>query len=220
MPSQHHGYHRLQDRKSMIRQRTRKLKISHLNTQSISNKLDQLKHFLASAQVDIMSVNETWLKPSTPLIIDNYQVIRQDRQTSGGGGVCFIIHNSLCFSRIEVPGSTDTESVTIQLHNCIRGNKDLFISPIYNPPKKEINSIFLKNILALGEHVLIVGDLNAHHTAWLSNTSNKSGVNIYELLTENECVMLNNEDATYESQSNPDYKAILDLALSSEHLFP
>lgn len=204
----------------MIRQRTRKLKISHLNTQSISNKLDQLKHFLASAQVDIMSVNETWLKPSTPLIIDNYQVIRQDRQTSGGGGVCFIIHNSLCFSRIEVPGSTDTESVTIQLHNCIRGNKDLFISTIYNPPKKEINSIFLKNILALGEHVLIVGDLNAHHTAWLSNTSNKSGVNIYELLTENECVMLNNEDATYESQSNPDYKAILDLALSSEHLFP
>jgi len=204
----------------MSAHRPRKIRISHLNAQSISNKLDQLKHFMATEKVDIMSVNESWLKPSTQLIIDNHQVVRHDRQLSGGGGVCLIIHNSLCFSKIEVPGSTDAESVTIKLHNCIRGEKDLYISTIYNPPQKEVNSLFLKNILALGEHVVIVGDLNAHHTAWLSKATNKSGLNIHELLSENECVMLNNEDATYEPLHRPDYKAILDLALCSEQLVP
>ena len=126
----------------MNRQRTRKLKICHLNAQSINNKIELLKNFLASAQVDIMLVNETWLNPSTNIVIENYKIVRNDRIQSRGGGVCIIIHNSICFSEINIPGSIGTESVTVRLHDCIRGKHDLLISSLYNPPQTNINSIF------------------------------------------------------------------------------
>jgi hypothetical protein len=75
----------------MNRQRTRKLKICLLNAQLINNKLELLKNFLAKAQVDIMLVNETWFKPSTSIVIENYKIVRNDRIHSKGGGVCIIV---------------------------------------------------------------------------------------------------------------------------------
>ena len=181
----------------MNRQQTRTLRISHLNIQSIYNKLDQLKHYLATSRIDIMSINETWLKPTSTIAIDNYRIVRNDRLHSGGGGVCLIIHNSICFSTISIPGSIGTESVTVRLHDCIRGKKDLIITTIYNPPLNNINSAFFNSVLDQEDHVLILGDLNAHHSAWHSDKTNNSGQTIYELLNENKIVMLNNEEPTY-----------------------
>jgi hypothetical protein len=70
----------------------------------------------------------------------------------------------------------------------------------------------------LGKNVLVLGDLNAHHPAWSSNTSNKSGEAIYELLGNNIITMLNNNEATYEPLHRLHYKAILDFALCSPEL--
>ena len=204
----------------MNRQPTRTIRISHLNIQSLNNKIDQLKNYLATSRIDIMSINETWLKPTTTLAIDNYRIVRNDRLQTGGGGVCLITHNSICFSTISIPGSIGTESVTVRLHDCIRGKKDLIITSFYNPPNNNINPVFLKSVLDQDDHVLILGDLNAHHPAWLSDKTNNSGDKIYELLSENKIVMLNNEEPTYEPQHRPDYKAIIDFALCTEQLYP
>ena len=167
-----------------------------------------------------MAVSETWLKPSINIVIDNYKVIRNDRLLQRGGGVCLIIHNSLCFSTINVPGSIGNESVTVQLNDCIRGKQDLYVTSLYNPPDTTINSAFLSTLLALGDHSLVLGDLNAHHPSWRSSSSNNSGNVIYDLHCENKLTILNNDEPTYEPMDNPDYKAILDFALCTEQLYP
>jgi hypothetical protein len=55
------------------------LKIAHLNIQSISNKLDELKHYIATNNIDIMSVNETWLSANKTINISNHTILRKDR---------------------------------------------------------------------------------------------------------------------------------------------
>jgi exonuclease III len=47
--------------------RPSQLKIMHLNVQSISNKLKEIQHHIATEEIDILSLNETWLKPSQKL---------------------------------------------------------------------------------------------------------------------------------------------------------
>ena len=202
----------------MLIHRHRKLKIAHLNVNSITGKLDLLKHFLATAQIDIMAISETKLKPSTPLLIENYSIVRNDRLVNNGGGVCLIIHHNICHTVVTTPGSIDTETITVKLHDCIKGKHDLVITAFYNPPLIDINAAFLSSLLSLSEYSLVLGDLNAHHPAWQSAQTNKSGSAIYELLSSNKLIMLNNEEATFAPLARPDYKAILDFALSSEPL--
>ena len=77
-----------------------RLKIAHINLQSINNKLDELKHFLATNNIGIMSINETWLTETSIIKIPNYSIVRKDRPTSKhGGGVCILIHKSIRFNQ-------------------------------------------------------------------------------------------------------------------------
>jgi hypothetical protein len=108
--------------------------------------------------------------------------------------------------------------VTIRIHNCIKEKQDLFITSIYSPPQIKLTEENLITFVNLGKNVLVLGDLNAHHAAWSSNTSNKSEEAIYELLGNNIMTMLNNNEPTYEPLHRLHYKAILDFALCSPEL--
>ena len=200
----------------MYRQHTRILKTCHLNIQSINNKIDILKDFIAKNRIDIMSVNETWLSSHKKFYIDNYSIIRRDRPQGQHGGVCLIVHNSISYTNFEIPASLDIECVAIKLHNCIKGKKDLIIASYYNPPDKEICPE-LFTILS-NKSFIILGDLNAHHPLWFSNKHNKSGETIYNAFKDNLIAILNNDKPTYEPSHRPDYKAIIDFALSSEDM--
>ena len=86
--------------RSKLTQRVKNvIKIAHLNIQSM-NKLLLLKHFLVTNHIDIMLLNETFLKESQLLHIENYEIIRRDRKDRVGGGVCLIIHNTIPHSQI------------------------------------------------------------------------------------------------------------------------
>ena len=82
----------------------RQIKLAHLNAQSINNKFDELKHFLAANNISIMSINENWLNAKSNINIPNYCIVRQDRENNKkGGGVCLIIHKNIRFTREYLP---------------------------------------------------------------------------------------------------------------------
>ena len=80
------------------------LKIIHVNTRSVLNKLDELKLKLAS--FDIIVFTETWLTrdiDNSLLDWEGFNLVRQDRdqnRNKKGGGVCVYIRNTIRFSRI------------------------------------------------------------------------------------------------------------------------
>ena len=199
-----------------MNRQTRELKIMHINIQSINNKLAELKHYLATNQIDICSVNETWLNSNKKLHVPNYEVVRRDRSNQQGGGVLLLIHKEIQFQQLQ--HQHDEEIIIIKLKQATKSKQDITLVSYYNPPQRPINQQAIQDVLNSQSNVLIIGDLNAHHPYWLSKNTNKSGEEIFKLVLDNQLSILNDDNPTYEPLHRPDYKAILDLAICDEEL--
>lgn len=197
-------------------------RICHLNIRSISDKQSILFNFLITNQISICILSETWLTDKKRFNIPGYNIIRRDRPKSYGrkvgGGLLIAVHHSIRYEKIELSKSPlDIELLVIRLKSITRNEADLNLVAYYNPPDWTVRKEPFEEVASLGQHTLIMGDLNAHSPVWLSSRSNASGRVIEELLEDHDLVLLNDDSATFEP-SRRDYKAILDLAICNENL--
>ena len=83
------------------------LLIGSLNVQSVKPKLLELSQELHRFSYDVMALQETWLKPSTPsrlLSLPGYRVYRTDRPDGRGyGGVALAIRTGTDATQLKVP---------------------------------------------------------------------------------------------------------------------
>ena len=72
------------------------LKVSLYNARSYTNKFTEVNDYITSNHIDIMCLNETWLKHDNKSVnlVKNFTIIRNDRLTRGGG-VAIIIHKQI-----------------------------------------------------------------------------------------------------------------------------
>ena len=197
-------------------------RICHLNIHSLKNKVEVFKNFLISNKIGICILSETWLQNSDKFSINNYNIERRDRsnETSNvdrGGGVLIAIHQSIRYHPINIPQSCrDKEIIAVRLEKVSRSGEDIHLVAVYNPPSE---TICLDDLVALslgGQKTLLMGDFNAHSPVWLSKTTNASGKEIENFLEQHEFIILNDENATYESTGGS--SSIIDLALCSGNL--
>ena len=95
------------------------LKVQHHNIRGVRPKTSELIEQINSEKPDVISLNETFLKPhmKNPKI-PGYTWIREDRITSAKGGVAFLIKDSLTFDILEninVKTNTPHEHIQIEL---------------------------------------------------------------------------------------------------------
>ena len=72
----------------------RGLKLASLNINKLITHIDQIIILLAHNEIDILSINETKLNETTSdneVNVSGYDIIRRDKITNGGGGVCFCV---------------------------------------------------------------------------------------------------------------------------------
>lgn len=70
-----------------------KLKVCFWNARNIKTKLIETYNFLEINNIDVLMVNETWLKISDKVLSNpNYKLYRFDRVTKQGGGVAIFIN--------------------------------------------------------------------------------------------------------------------------------
>ena len=129
-----------------------KLKLAYINIRSCRNKEVEISLFLKENDIDILTLNETWLKSNFKLDIPNYTIARRDRLRKQGGGVAIVVRNNI---------NTDNEAITILLKN---SQDSISISTIYIPPASTINTTLLDNIKKTADNIIITGDQNAKHT--------------------------------------------------------
>ena len=66
-----------------------KIKIVHINAQSVQGHMDEIKLLIKDGNIDILCISETWLLPTVEnrfIQIPNFNIFRQDE--GRGGGVC------------------------------------------------------------------------------------------------------------------------------------
>ena len=83
------------------------LNVAHINIRSLRNKLDEVKVLMQVCRFDILAITETHLNQkisNKQLEIDNYKIVRRDRNSGAAGGGCLVyINNHICSSRLLNP---------------------------------------------------------------------------------------------------------------------
>ena len=185
----------------------------HWNSNSIKNKYIEFISFLETQRPSIISLNETKLTDKDALDPPNYNVIRSDRN-SRGGGVAILISNKIDFEQVGIFNKFNLEIVCIK----IRYNSRIlhFIS-WYLPPNAEFPEKSFFNKLSKLKYFILTGDLNCKSKAWYARVENQNGKKLNEIISESQITILKNKKPTHFSASYNSFD-ITDLILTSPDL--
>ena len=97
----------------------RGFRMASLNINQLTTHIDELRILLANNDIDIVSINETKLNESIrdhDVHIPGYEIIRRDRLTKCGGGVCFYVKNSINFTVRNDLHMDALENLCLEIH--------------------------------------------------------------------------------------------------------
>ena len=100
------------------------LKISHINARSIKNKFHKICKMINNEGIDILSINETYLtsKDTQYDLINDFNVVRCDRQYSNGGGIAVLLRKSIKFNIIKKISNHNEEYIILELNKISNTN--------------------------------------------------------------------------------------------------
>lgn len=120
-----------------------KLNCFLFNSRSIVNKLLLLHSFVCSNSPDIVFITETWLnsKILNAEIVGGYpyNVIRSDRSSQRGGGVCCLIKNGLIFNPIAIAEQLISDIICMDIISDRSGSSaSIRMILLYRPPRSAV----------------------------------------------------------------------------------
>ena len=145
----------------------RGIKFSHLNIHSLIYKIDELKILLSNNPFDIICLNETLCDSSIPdseLNIDDFVLLRQDRNRHGGG-IAMYISSRFDFKLRHDLKCNDLECLWVELH--YPHKPPILVGSIYRPPNStseyfEKLDICLSKVMSENIECAIFGDFNCN----------------------------------------------------------
>lgn len=146
------------------------LTISHINAQSLNNKLDEFRIVFEKSNIDIVCVSETWLLSSTPnslVCLDGYNLYRNDRVGNGGGVAIFIRNNISCKVCLKSSNAINLNEKKIEyiFIEILSNGKKMLVGCVYRPNKRlAFTDLFLEleTVAVTYDDVIIAGDFNSN----------------------------------------------------------
>ena len=140
---------------------------AHLNINSLTKYIDELRILLFDYSIDIISINETKLDDtikSCEVHKTGYEFIRNDRNRQGGGEG-FYIKTSINFVVCYNPNVPNLENLCIEIRK--PNSKPFLIATCYRSPCSSIDLFlyyesFLVKLDSLGLEYYLLGDLNCN----------------------------------------------------------
>ena len=193
---------------------TENIKILQFNCNGLRNKIIEIINWMKKKNIKIAAFQETKLNEDTQINnIGNYTLIRKDRTRDAGGGVAFLIHNSIKFQELPDIQDPHIEFQAIKISN-------LTIANIYIPPIGSCTQGYIPSIdkYFTNSDALILGDFNAHDALWHSSLQDARGSLFAEEIGNSNFGVLNTEKATrVPSNGQPTSP---DISLASYTLLP
>ena len=189
-----------------------KISFSHLNVNSLPNKYMELHNIFENGTFDIIFLSETKLDSSftnAQFSITNYCTYRQDRNTNGGGILCYVNQKIPHRNRTDIAVNCNgIESIVIH----VKLNKiSMFFICVYKPPN--VNNDHLKCAIEemlnqcnqQSEYVYIIGDMNIN----FMNNSNA----LTDTLISFDLKQMIKEPTCFKSVQNP---TLIDIILTNK----
>ena len=142
--------------------------MASLNINSLLAHIDELRVFMSTSKIDILSVNETKLDftiDDSELYLPGFEIIRKDRKINGrnGGGVCFYVRSNLNYKTREDLSAENLEWLTLEITR--PRSRPFLVATWYRPPDSPV-SLFnefeeLVNKVDAGNwEFFLLGDIN------------------------------------------------------------
>ena len=170
----------------------------------------------------------SWLPPSKKLTLNAmsrlprcpaFTIIRKDRKRNNGGGLAFLVRDTLQFRVFDVPPSPNPtqEQQAIAVKS---GDGELKIINVYIPPVSSSPTAFIPSLSHLNHllECLILGDFNAHHPQWHSEHGDEArGRHLADIIDHSVFAVLNENTATRVSSNG--CRTSPDISLASSDIF-
>ena len=117
----------------------RGFKLASLNINSLSAHIDEVRILLDDKCLDVLAIQETKLNESNndcEFYIPGYEIIRRDRLSDGGGGVCFYVKTSINFSLRTDLNMDNLENLCTEIRK--PHSKPLIVVTWYRPPNSPV----------------------------------------------------------------------------------
>lgn len=176
--------------------RSNNLNVCHINIQSLCarqlSKFNEFKECFYNSKIDIICLSETWLTADIPdslIAIDGYNIVRNDRNYSRGGGVCvyyrsFLKSKLLSASEIFV-GTGNMSRTEFMFLEIMHNTAKFLLGVCYNPPRTDCSEILFDKLSDLSlqyQNVLLLGDFNTNFNTTDSRSERfKSCLDFYGL---------------------------------------
>ena len=146
-----------------------------------------MHYMLYSVKPSLVFVTESWLNDNVPIgCLDPnslYHVIRCDRKTGRGGGVCVFVHRSL--QPIQIHTTDNYTELELVCFDLLCSNKKLRFFCAYRPPCNDNSAqLYLDSLLTCitayttGNHThIIVGDFNFPYIDWTTYSCTNTYIN-------------------------------------------
>ena len=143
------------------------MRLMQWNTNGISGKITELLTFLHSNNVNIAAIQEAKLTNKTKPL---------NRHKNKGGGLLMLIKDTIPFvdNTAALPQPADPHLEQQGILITMPNRQQLHIHNIYIPPRISCSAghnASIAHLLSNKEMSLIVGDINAHHSRWDTNTN-------------------------------------------------
>ena len=170
------------------------LKIISANVNSVQSneRRHNVVQWIQKEDPDLVLLNETKLKPSHKPKFKNYNMIRNDRISSNGGGVALLIKKRIKYEQITLNTRLEILEIVVAKIRLQSGN-NLFIITAYAPGIEsnvfvaELEYIFKSLALdSPNNFFVLAGDLNAKHTSWNNPYNNGRGLALFNWIADND----------------------------------
>jgi hypothetical protein len=116
--------------------KNRGLHFLHVNVRSLLPKIKDIRLLAQNSHAACIGISETWLDETvsdSEINIQNYNIIRRDRDRHGGG-VCLFIHSELAFNTRSDLLHENLEAIWAEI--LLPKTKPILIGIVYRPPKQ------------------------------------------------------------------------------------
>jgi hypothetical protein len=185
-----------------------------VNVDGIKTKFNALKAFIASDQIKILSITETYTQ--NPIHVPNFSSYsRPSRFNNFYRGVALLIDSNINSIKHDLPPHlSDLEAVAADAQ---LNNKTITIISYYNPPSEPISPELFQYVSSL-RYCIILGDFNARHTDFSDRRTNANGRKFSEFISDLSIYRLENRSATFISHKNVDAQSIVDHIVITAHV--
>lgn len=191
--------------------RQNNIKITSWNAQSIKclEKKYELVNYIQDKKPSICVIQESYLKAADKVFVPNYKVLRQDRNSALGGGLCTIVDKRIKCERINLGPFKCIECLSIKLYvnNCA-----IILNNVYVP---RWNKFFVEDLTKLcdQDNQLIIGDLNAICSEWSAGNGNQAGNALNNFLPYNGNILYAPSAPTHYAENRLD--TTIDIAITN-----